>query len=83
MTVGCAFIFMTYIPNRPESCRLFTPIEREAMMYRLALDRATKDYSDQITTGHAFKLAVTDPKVWFVAIALTVNFIAAAVTNCE
>jgi len=74
---------MTYIPNRPESYRWLTDVEREAVMYRLACDRQTKDYSDQVTTAHAFKLAVTDPKVWFVAIALTVNFVASAVTNCE
>lgn len=83
MTVGLAIVFGTFIPNRPETCRWITPIERERLIYRLALDRMTKDNSSEVTTKQAFKLAVTDPKVWFVAIALTVNFVASAVTNCE
>ncbi|EKD05605.1 hypothetical protein A1Q2_00095 [Trichosporon asahii var. asahii CBS 8904] len=81
MTVGFSLIFATFIPNRPETCRWFTDAERAQAVYRLQLDRATKDASSEMSIGTATKLVFTDPKVYLIMIALTVNFIASAVTN--
>lgn len=81
MTVGLAAIFALYIPNKPATMRWLTPLERDRLLYRLEADRATKDYSDEMSTSQAFRLAITDVKVWLVAIALTVNFIPAGVTS--
>lgn len=81
MIVGCSIIFATFIPNRPETCRWFTDAERAQAVYRLQLDRATKDASSEMSIGTALKLVFTDPKVYLIMIALTTNFIASAVTN--
>lgn len=81
MTVGFGIVFAVIIPNTPGTFMLLNDQEKDYAVYRLEADRATKDASDEISTMAAFKLAVTDPKVWFVAIALVVNFVASAVTN--
>lgn len=81
MTVGIGLVFIFIIPNTPATFRLLNPQEKDYAVYRLEADRVTKDASDEMSTMAAFKLAVTDPKVWFVAIALVVNFVASAVTN--
>jgi MFS family permease len=81
MTVGFGLLFAVLIPNKPATFRLLDETEKEYAVYRLEADRATKDASDEISTASALKLAVTDPKVWFVTLALLVNFIASAVTN--
>ncbi|BEI81919.1 hypothetical protein CcaverHIS002_0210790 [Cutaneotrichosporon cavernicola] len=81
MTVGFAIIFATYMPNRPESMRWLSPIEREQLLYRLAADRGTKDGAEEMGQRQAIRLAFTDIKVWLVGITLTIAYVAAAVTN--
>jgi len=81
LTVGCALIFMTFIPNTPQSMKWLTPVERDRLVYRLEADRGTKDATDEMPTGRAFKLAVTDPKVWLLCITLTLAWVCASVTN--
>lgn len=81
MTVGIALIFATFLPNKPESMMWVTDTEREALLYRLALDRGTKDASDELTLGQSAWLAVSDPKAWLVCLALTLAWVASAVTN--
>ncbi|KAL1412169.1 hypothetical protein Q8F55_003179 [Vanrija albida] len=81
LTVAAAFVFALIIPNRPESFGWLTEVERDRLQYVLEKDRYTKDAGDEIGAWDAFKLAVTDAKVWFVAAALTCNYIASGVVN--
>ncbi|WVW85207.1 hypothetical protein I302_107245 [Kwoniella bestiolae CBS 10118] len=81
MTVGLAFVFATFIPNTPETVRWVTPQERDRLVYRLQLDRSSKDATDEVSVGSAFKMAVSDPKTWLLCAVLQLDFIAASVTN--
>ncbi|WRT68772.1 uncharacterized protein IL334_005752 [Kwoniella shivajii] len=81
MTIGLAVIFATFIPNTPETVRWLTPQERERLIYKLQIDRSSKDSTDEVTVWTAFKMAVTDPKTWLLCLVLQLDFIAASVTN--
>jgi MFS family permease len=84
MTIGLAMIFATFIPNKPNSIRWLTPMERDHLQYRLEVDRASKDSTDEVSAFRAFILAVKDPKTWLLCGCLQMNYIAASVTNfCE
>lgn len=77
-------LFALYMPNKPETMRWVSDIEREQLIYRLAEDRGTIDEASDIPLGTAIKRAFTDPKMWLLCITLTVAYVAAAVTNfCE
>lgn len=52
----CAFI----MPNRPETVRWLTPVERDMMMWRLEMDRGTKDENDSVPIGTALRMALAD-----------------------
>lgn len=80
-TVGIAFIFMLFMPNKPETMRWVTDTERAQLVYRLSVDRGTNDNSEEVPIKHALYAALTDIKVWMVVVALTVCYIATAVTN--
>lgn len=81
ITVGIAIIFSTFIPNKPENMRWLTSQERDHLLHRLALDRGMKDNSAELSVWHATKQALTDPKAWLVCLALTLAWVASAVTN--
>ncbi|OCF61388.1 nicotinamide mononucleotide permease [Kwoniella mangroviensis CBS 10435] len=81
LTVGLAAIFATFIPNKPQTVRWLTPQEKDRLQYRLELDRGSKDATDEVSVGTAFKMAVTDPKTWLLCACLQANYIAASVTN--
>jgi hypothetical protein len=81
MTVGFAGLFAFLIPNTPQTMRWLSDVERDQLLFRLEQDRGSKDCSDELTNWQAFKLAITDPKAWLVCLALTLNFVASAVTN--
>ncbi|WOO77177.1 putative transporterC [Vanrija pseudolonga] len=81
MTVGLAIVFAFIIPNRPSNYRWLTPVEHARLAYRLEADKGTRDGSEEMSNWEAFKLAVTDIRAWMVCAALTLNFVASAVTN--
>ncbi|WRT70135.1 uncharacterized protein IL334_007129 [Kwoniella shivajii] len=81
LTVGLAIIFATFIPNKPKTIRWLTPQEKDQLQYRLEVDRASKDATDEVSVLTAFKMAVTDPKTWLLCGCLQMNYIAASVTN--
>ncbi|WWC64478.1 uncharacterized protein I303_107088 [Kwoniella dejecticola CBS 10117] len=81
LTVGLAAIFATFIPNKPQTIRWLTPQEKDRLQYRLEVDRGSKDATDEVSVGAAFKMAVTDPKTWLLCGCLQMNYIAASVTN--
>lgn len=60
MTVGFAIIFAFFIPNKPANMRWVNLQERERLMYRLEVDRGTQDATEEISTRHAFVMALTD-----------------------
>lgn len=55
--------------------------ERDRLVYRLEVDRSSKDATDEVTAWTAFKLASCDPKTWLLCSVLYCNYIAASVTN--
>ncbi|WVR07590.1 hypothetical protein IAU60_004632 [Kwoniella sp. DSM 27419] len=81
LTVGCALIFMTFIPNKPDTVRWLTQQERDQLVYRLEVDRGSKDATSEVSAFAGFKMAVTDPKTWLLCAILQCNYIAASVTN--
>ncbi|WOO83942.1 putative transporterc [Vanrija pseudolonga] len=81
MTLGVAVLCGFIIPNRPESVRWLTPVERDMLLWRLESDHGTKDENDEVSIGRALKMAVLDPKTWLMALTLQFAFIAATVTN--
>ncbi|WWD19711.1 hypothetical protein CI109_104175 [Kwoniella shandongensis] len=81
LTVGLAVIFATFIPNKPNSIRWLTEQEKDQLQYRLEVDRASKDATDEVSVGAAFKMAIVDPKTWLLCGVLQMNYIAASVTN--
>ncbi|WVN90862.1 uncharacterized protein L203_106105 [Cryptococcus depauperatus CBS 7841] len=81
MTVGLAIIFATFIPNKPSTMRWINQQERDQLQYRLEVDRASKDATDEVTAWQAFKMAACDPKTWLLCAVLYCNYIAASVTN--
>ncbi|CAD6589101.1 MAG: hypothetical protein TREMPRED_005266 [Tremellales sp. Tagirdzhanova-0007] len=81
LTVGLALIFATFIPNKPHSIRWLTPTEKDQLEYRLEVDRAIKDATDEVSVGRALVMALSDPKTWLLGGILQVNYIAASVTN--
>ncbi|EKC99974.1 nicotinamide mononucleotide permease [Trichosporon asahii var. asahii CBS 8904] len=80
LTVGCALVVMSYVPNRPETCRWLTPTERARLLYRLEANRGTQDGTSEVGNWVALKLALTDPKAWMLVLINQFNFIAASVT---
>lgn len=81
VTVGAALIFGLYIPNHPRTTRWLTPVERDALLYRLDADRGTKDATSETSVLAALKMAVTDPKVWMFTAVLLLNWTAVGVSN--
>jgi len=81
LTVGCAIIFAFIIPNTPRNIRWLTPLEKEQLLYRLEVDRGTKDGTDEMSVTAGLWAAVSDPKTWLLCSILQMNYIAASVTN--
>jgi sugar phosphate permease len=81
VTIGVALIFMTFVPNKPETMRWLTPVERDRLVYRLQLDRGTVDGTEEMSNMEALKLAGTDPKVWLLCATLTLTWVCASITN--
>lgn len=73
MTVGLGLVFATFIPNTPKNIRWLDDRERAQLQYRLEIDRATKDASEEISVWKAFVLAATDPKTWLMCSVLFVS----------
>lgn len=80
LTTGCALIVMSYVPNRPETVRWLTPLERARLLFRLEENRGTQDDTDEVGNWTALKLALTDPKAWLLVLINQFNFICASVT---
>jgi hypothetical protein len=81
ITVTLAIIFAFFIPNTPHHIRWLTEQEKAQLQYRLEVDRASKDATDEVSVGRAFIMAVTDVKTWLLCSILQCNYIAASVTN--
>lgn len=77
MTVGLGLIFATFIPNTPRNIRWLDERERAQLQYRLEVDRATKDATEELSVWKAFVLAVTDVKTWLLCSVLQVRDIVA------
>ena len=60
VAVGLALIFATFIPNKPHSIRWLTPTEKDQLEYRLEVDRAIKDATDEVSVGRALVMALSD-----------------------
>lgn len=69
------------MPNKPETMRWVTDTERAQLLYRLSIDRGTNDNSAEEPVMKSLKDTFSDVKVWIVVVALTVCYVAAAVTN--
>ena len=78
MTVGFAIIFATFIPNTPQKIRWLTPLEKQQLLYRLEVDRGTKDAGDELSVWQGLKLAVLDIKTWLLCSILQVRSAAAS-----
>lgn len=48
------------MPNRPETVRWLTPVERDMLLWRLESDRGTKDENDSVPVLQALKMALLD-----------------------
>ncbi|KAI9632058.1 putative nicotinamide mononucleotide permease [Dioszegia hungarica] len=81
MTVGLGLIFMLWMPNTPRNIKWLDEREKAQLQYRLEVDRASKDATDELGVGKAFWLALSDPKTWLLCLVLQMNYIAASVTN--
>ncbi|KLT44738.1 MFS general substrate transporter [Cutaneotrichosporon oleaginosum] len=81
MTFGVAILCAFIMPNRPETVRWLTPVERDMLLWRLESDRGTKDENDEVSVLAALKMALCDPKTWLLNLTLQFGFIAATVTN--
>jgi hypothetical protein len=77
MTVGLGLIFMLWMPNTPTHIRWLNEQEKAHLKYRLEVDRASKDATDEVSVGRAMWMAVSDPKTWLLCLVLQMNYIAA------
>ena len=75
MTIDLGFIFMLWMPNTPTRVKWLTEQEKAHLQYRLEVDRASKDATDEVSVGKAFWLAVTDPKTWLLCLVLQMNYV--------
>lgn len=63
-------VFAAYLPNKPETTSILSPIEREIVVARLKHEQGAQDNSKDTGALYGFVLAVTDPKLWFIAAML-------------
>ncbi|KAK4699668.1 MFS transporter, ACS family, pantothenate transporter, partial [Phenoliferia sp. Uapishka_3] len=70
LTIFFAFVAFFVLPDFPENTRGFTDAERTLAQLRMAEDYGEKDL-DNMTPIQGLKAAVTDYKVWVMAISLT------------
>lgn len=75
MTVGLGAIFIIWMPNTPKKIRWLDEREKAQLQYRLEVDRATKDATDEMSVGKAMWLAVSDPKTWLLCLVLQMNYV--------
>lgn len=75
MTVGLGFLFMLWMPNTPTNIKWLTEQEKAHLQYRLEVDRASKDATDEMSVGRATWLAVSDPKTWLLCLVLQMNYV--------
>lgn len=75
LTMFFAFLCIFVLPDFPETTRWLSPIERKLAIRRMEEDTAGVEDGDEKIEGsgpmHGFWLAVTDWKVWFLAVTLT------------
>ena len=75
MTVGLGFLFMLWMPNTPTNIKWLTEQEKAHLQYRLEVDRASKDATDEMSVVRATWLAVSDPKTWLLCLVLQMNYV--------
>jgi hypothetical protein len=74
MTMVVAILAIFVLPDFPHNTRWLSPAERALAQWRMADDSAGLGDASETESGaftHGLKLAVSDWKVWFLAITLT------------
>jgi len=74
MAVAVVAIFI--LPDFPHNTRGLTPQERALAVRRMEEDVGVGDGEETETSTSGFWLAITDPKVWWLALALTSQVVA-------
>lgn len=67
ITVVNAGIAYPILPDYPSSTRWLSSHQQEIATTRLAIDSGVLEQDEQVSAMQGFKLAITDPKVWFLA----------------
>lgn len=70
LTMAMAIVAVLILPDFPHNSRHFSKAELELAQLRMTEDVGTKD-DTKVSTWTAFKFAVTDYKLWHMALALT------------
>lgn len=68
ITVVIAGIAYPILPDYPSTTKWLSESQREMATTRLAMDSGVVNLDEQVSAMQGLKLAVTDPKVWFLAI---------------
>jgi len=78
LTVGIAILAIFILPDFPSTTRWLSPQERALAIKRMTEDEGVGDQDETETGGHAagLKMALLDPKTWWLALALTSEVIA-------
>ncbi|KAF9504527.1 hypothetical protein BS47DRAFT_1374381 [Hydnum rufescens UP504] len=80
-TVIVAGLGALVLPGLPSSDTHLTPEERDLAVWRLREDFGDAHFTPSTSRLDGFRLAVWDPKTWFLCAILFFTFVAAAVTN--
>lgn len=80
-TVGIGLFLIIFLPNKPDTTRWLTPVQRECLVHDLEIDRAQKDNSSEYSVGKGFMMCLTDIKTYLLMSVLFCTYISAAVTN--
>ena len=76
LTIFFAAVAIFVLPDFPTTTRWLTPQERALAIKRMEEDVGISDQEEAGGQGHGFWLAITDWKVWWLAILLTSETVA-------
>jgi len=80
-TVGLGIIFAFILPSNPRDTPKLNEAQRAWVLHNLQLERGSSDTNHGISSGRAFIMAVTDPKLWLFTGCLYCTYIAGAVVQ--
>lgn len=78
-TVGLGLLFLLVLPQKPETARQFTPIERDLLVHQMAKEKGSTAAADPnaMGVGAGFLATLIDPKTWLLMGILFFTYVSA------